>query len=136
MMRPLLIVFLALVLIANLADNAFGFLAGDLSPDQTWKLDKISTTGNAAVPDNQDLAAVSLLKRGAGFTETSYQQGDALVKGYFLERGYGRVAVQRRAEVDPDKNQARITYMVDPGPITHFGTTRVEGTHDVASYIV
>ena len=76
------------------------------------------------------------LKRGAPFTEKEYQQGESILRGYFLDRGYGRATAERAAEIDTRANQARVFYSVEPGPLTFFGPTSIEGTRDIKPYIV
>jgi outer membrane protein assembly complex protein YaeT len=76
------------------------------------------------------------LKKGSPFTEKLYQQGESILRGYFLDRGYGRARAERRADVDIHENTARVFYSVQPGPLTFFGPTTIEGTRSVAPYIV
>jgi len=82
------------------------------------------------------LAASLPLKKGSPFTEREYQQGESILRGYFLDRGYGRAVAERTADIDPDTDEARIFYTVKPGPLTYFGETTIEGTKQIKPYIV
>ncbi len=53
-----------------------------------------------------------------------------------LIAGYGRATAERAAEIDTRANQARVFYSVEPGPLTFFGPTSIEGTRDIKPYIV
>lgn len=76
------------------------------------------------------------LKKDSPFTEQDYQQGEAILRGYFFDQGYGRATVQRTAEIDTNTNQARVFYSVEPGPLTFFGATTIEGTRNIEPNIV
>ena len=83
-----------------------------------------------------DLIASVPLKRGSPFTEKEYQQGESILRGYFLDHGHGRATAERTAEIDTHANQARVFYSVEPGPRTFFGPTSIEGTRNLKPYIV
>jgi len=85
---------------------------------------------------SSNLIGVVPLKKGAPFTEQAYQQGESILRGYFLDRGYGRARVKRDADIDSNTNKARVFYSVEPGPPTIFGRTTIEGTRNIKSYIV
>jgi len=76
------------------------------------------------------------VKRGAIFRETEYQQGEQVLRTFFLEHGYAHVKTERKAEVNVDERRASIRYSVEPGPITVFGTTEVKGTETVDPEII
>jgi outer membrane protein insertion porin family len=76
------------------------------------------------------------LTEGMIFTEESYQQTEAKIKEFFLDQGLARVKVERKAEVIRDKHEARVSYVVEAGPPTVFGETKVEGLKEVAQEIV
>lgn len=71
------------------------------------------------------------LKPQEPFTENAYQQGEQVLREFFLERGHARVQVKRKAEVDLGRDQVYVMYTVQPGPPAVFGQTRVEGTEKV-----
>jgi outer membrane protein assembly complex protein YaeT len=83
-----------------------------------------------------DLITSTPLKQGSAFTEKEYQRGESILKGYFLDLGYGRATAERTAQINPDTNQASVFYSVKPGPLTSFGATTIEGAREVESYIV
>ena len=87
-------------------------------------------------PADPAVAATAPLSKGSPFTEAAYQQGEAAIRGYFLDRGYGRAKVARTAEVDTHTNLARVHYKAEPGPLTSFGATTITSTRNVEPYIV
>jgi outer membrane protein assembly complex protein YaeT len=83
------------------------------------------------------LAAPELpIKQGEIFVEDSYRKGEETLRNFFLERGYAHVTTARRAEVNLDEDQARVWYQADPGPLSVFGETTVQGTKEVDPEIV
>ncbi len=84
----------------------------------------------------QNLQSASLrerlpLKPGEVFTEAAYQQGEQVLREFFLAQGHARAQAQRQAKVDLTQNLAYIRYRVEPGPRAKFGPTRVEGVEKV-----
>jgi len=71
------------------------------------------------------------VKRGEIFREADYQQGEQALRTAFLENGYAFVKTERHAEVDLDRREVRIRYVIHPGPPTVFGRTEVKGTTTV-----
>jgi outer membrane protein assembly complex protein YaeT len=71
------------------------------------------------------------VKRGAVFREADYQQGEQVLRGFFLDHGYAHVKTERKAEVDLDEQRVRIRYLIEPGPIAVFGPTEIKGTDAV-----
>ena len=76
------------------------------------------------------------IKQGEIFVEDSYRKGEETLRNFFLERGYAHVTTERRAEVNLDQDQARVWYQADPGPLSVFGETTVQGTKEVDPEIV
>ena len=76
------------------------------------------------------------IKQGEIFVEESYRKGEEALRNFFLERGYAHVTTARRAEVNLDQDQARVWYQADPGPLSVFGETTVQGTDRVDPEIV
>jgi outer membrane protein insertion porin family len=76
------------------------------------------------------------LKQGEIFVEESYRKGEETLRNFFLEHGYAHVTTARRAEVNLDQDQATVWYQADPGPLTAFGETTVQGTKEVDPEIV
>ena len=68
------------------------------------------------------------VQAGGIFTEAAYQTGEQKLRDFFLARSRAHVQVQRRARLDLELNTVQIGYQVQPGPLTVFGTTQVEGT--------
>jgi outer membrane protein insertion porin family len=76
------------------------------------------------------------LTRGEVFNEEDYQKSEAELLRFFLERSYAHVDVERSAEIDLSKREARVRYLVTPGPSAMFGESRVEGNEGVESYVI
>ena len=76
------------------------------------------------------------VKRGEVFREVEYQQGEQTLRAFLLNSGYAHVQTQRKAEVNVDAQTARIHYDAQPGPVTFFGETKVNGTETVESALV
>lgn len=73
---------------------------------------------------------------GQCFTEDRYQAGEIALKEFFLRSSHAHVKVEHSAKVDVGRNEAAIRYVVDPGPETVFGDTRIDGTADVDPEVV
>ena len=52
------------------------------------------------------------LQEGAVFAEEKYQQSEATMKTFLLDRHYGRAKVQRSAQVIRDQHAARVQYTI------------------------
>jgi outer membrane protein assembly complex protein YaeT len=76
------------------------------------------------------------IKQGEVFNEESYRKGEEVLRQFFLDRGYAHVTTERRAEVNVDRDQASIWYHAEPGPLSVFGETTVQGTVNVDPEIV
>ena len=76
------------------------------------------------------------IKQGEIFNEESYRKGEEVLRRFFLDRGYAHVTTEKRAEVNLDQDQASIWYQADPGPLSFFGKTTVQGTDKVDPEIV
>ena len=114
---------------------------GDLITARIWIEEKEFVrvgTVEAGVKSAEELPLPKELpiKPQQQFTEESYQAGDRALKEYFLKRGYAHVDVTRSAKVDVEKHLADVSYVIDPGPECVFDGSQVEGTKDVAPYIL
>ncbi len=83
-----------------------------------------------------ELPATLPIATGQRFTEEHYQQGELALKEFFLRKSYAHVIVEHAAKVDPERGEATVSYLVDPGPETTFGETRVDGADTVGPDIV
>ena len=90
----------------------------------------VSVAGAATFPERLPIAT------GDIFSEEAYQRSEILLKQFYGEHGYAYVESERKAEVVLDSNQAFVAYRVDPGVPSVFGSTTIEGTHEVAPAIV
>ncbi len=76
------------------------------------------------------------LESGDLFTEADYVQTDQALRQVFLQHGHAWVEIERKAEVDLNTRQARVTYSISPGPPTIFGATDIAGTRNVDPHLV
>jgi outer membrane protein insertion porin family len=76
------------------------------------------------------------IKQGEVFNEESYRKGEEVLRQFFLDQGYAHVTTERRAEVNVDRDQASVWYHAEPGPLSVFGETTVQGTVNVDPEIV
>lgn len=76
------------------------------------------------------------VKQGAVFREAEYQQGEQVLRTFFLEHGFAHVKTERKAVVNVDERRVNIQYSVEPGPIAVFGATEVKGTDTVNPEII
>ncbi len=76
------------------------------------------------------------LESGDLFTEAAYVQTDQALRQIFLQHGHSWVEIERKAEVDLNTRQARVTYSISPGPPTIFGVTQVDGARKVDPQLV
>lgn len=91
---------------------------------------------NVEISDSSLSAPEFPIKEGEIFVEDSYRRAEETLRNFFLERGYAHVATERRAEVNLNEDQVRVWYQADPGPLTVFGETTVQGTNEVDPNIV
>jgi outer membrane protein insertion porin family len=76
------------------------------------------------------------IRSGDIFSEEAYQNADGQLKEFFLNQGYAYAEVEREARVDLSEHRAEVSYVVDPGPESFFGTTQIEGTNYVTSDMI
>jgi outer membrane protein insertion porin family/translocation and assembly module TamA len=76
------------------------------------------------------------LSEGQVFSEQRYRQTDERITEFFLNRGYARVKVERKAEVVLERHEASVYYRIEGGPPSVFGETTVEGLEDVEPHVV
>jgi outer membrane protein assembly complex protein YaeT len=88
------------------------------------------------VPSGQSPFDRVHIKPGDVFTEKAYQESEDAVRRFFLDHGYARVKVQRRALINLTADQARVSYSVQRGPPAIFGLTKVVGVKNVEPKIV
>src|SRR5207244_1666768 len=70
------------------------------------------------------------------FGEDAYARAFAYLRAYYRERGFARVRVRKRAQVDVRRDRARVAYQVESGPPSVFGAVRVQGTREVDPEVV
>ncbi|MBM4289973.1 MAG: hypothetical protein FJ135_17840, partial [Deltaproteobacteria bacterium] len=73
---------------------------------------------------------------GDRFTERTYDNLKSLHLDYLLNHGYPHADVQGRVYLDDKLNTAAIVLTIDPGPLSYFGQTRIEGHRDTPDYLI
>jgi outer membrane protein insertion porin family len=76
------------------------------------------------------------IKEGDIFVEEVYLKGEEVLRQFFLDRGYAHVFTERQAEVNLDRDRARVSYRADSGPLSFFGETTVQGTNEVEPHVI
>ena len=113
-------------------DNAY-----QTSPSQADQTSGTTLSTRATFETELPTLRASLpIKEGDVFNEDDYKGAEAKLKAFFLERGYGWTEVDRKAEVILDQHAAQLRYTVDPGPLTFFGETEIDGLEKVAKDLV
>lgn len=88
-------------------------------------------------PDDEHRLRTALpLEPGNVFEEERYERGRAVLRAWFRQRGYARVAVEKGARVDVREDTAAVRYHVEPGPPCIFGDVTVSGLQDVEQDVV
>jgi outer membrane protein assembly complex protein YaeT len=89
-----------------------------------------------AAGERDRLLAHLPLVRGAAFTQDAYERTFTVLRTYYREHGFARVAVERKAVVDVGRRAASVTFAVDSGPPAVFGDVSVSGTRAVDPDVV
>jgi len=89
-----------------------------------------------AAAERERLLGALPIAAGAVFGEDAYARAFAYLRAYYRERGFARVRVRKRAQVDVRRDRARVAYQVESGPPSVFGAVRVQGTREVDPEVV
>ncbi|MGH7823235.1 MAG: POTRA domain-containing protein, partial [Candidatus Binatia bacterium] len=87
-------------------------------------------------PEERSLPETIPIQTGDVFTEPGYHAGEAELLRFFLERSYPHVEIERSAEVDLSRREARVRYIVTPGERAQFGATSVGGNEAVTDSVI
>jgi outer membrane protein insertion porin family len=97
----------------------------------------VAVTDEPAMQDELEKLRFSLpLQEGQVFREDLYEQSEAQLKTYFLDRHQGRVEVKRTAQVSVPEHAVTVQYTITAGPPTVFGQTSIEGTTAVNPMLI
>jgi outer membrane protein assembly complex protein YaeT len=118
----------------NVVDVEIALHEGE--PVRVTSLDLEASGEGAALVDQTALRADLPLQTGDVLVESEYQIAEDRIRGAFLEEGYARVETERHATVDLATHGADVRYAARSGPLSVFGPTRIEGSGNVAPYIV
>jgi outer membrane protein insertion porin family/translocation and assembly module TamA len=88
------------------------------------------------LPSHDTLVGALAVRRGVPFDESQYDAARAALRRAYRDAGYARVTVDKRARVDLDTHEARVTYRIRSGPTCVFGDVRVGGTRRVEPEVV
>jgi len=86
--------------------------------------------------DEQRLRTDLPIEPGDVFEEERYERGRSVLRGWFRQRGYARVAVEKKARVDVRDDTATVHYRVEPGPPAVFGEVTISGLTEVDPEVV
>ena len=89
-----------------------------------------------APEEHATLVATLPLREGEVFTQDAYDAGVVNLRGWYRQRGYARVEVTKNAQVDLATHTAAVTYRVDSGPPSVFGSVEVTGLDGVEEEVV
>jgi translocation and assembly module TamA len=67
------------------------------------------------------------LHEGARFVHPDYLAAKETLRAALVKAGYAFAEVSGTVEVDRDERRAVVKLHIDPGPLVHFGTTKIEG---------
>jgi outer membrane protein insertion porin family/translocation and assembly module TamA len=87
-------------------------------------------------PDVDALLGRLPLREGQLFAVDPYQRTEVQIRDFFYDKGRAAIAIQRKAEVILDRHVANVSYTLNAGPQTQFGTTTVEGLKNVEESII
>jgi outer membrane protein insertion porin family/translocation and assembly module TamA len=87
-------------------------------------------------PDVDALLGKLPLREGQLFAVDPYQRTEVQIRDFFYDKGRAAIAIQRKAEVILDRHVANVSYTLNAGPQTQFGTTTVEGLKNVEESII
>jgi outer membrane protein assembly complex protein YaeT len=76
------------------------------------------------------------LREGQLFAVDAYQRTEARIRDFFYDKGRAAISIRRKAEVILDRQVANVSYTLNAGPQTQFGTTTVEGLKDVEESVI
>lgn len=86
----------------------------------------------ALAPDvRRAIEAAVTLRVDTRFDEATHDASKRAIAGVLAERGYARARVRGEARVDRPARTARVTFLVEPGPVCRFGEVTVEGAEDL-----
>jgi outer membrane protein assembly complex protein YaeT len=87
-------------------------------------------------PEVDSLLRKLPLREGELFAVNAYQRTEAQIRDFFYDKSRAAITIQRKAEVILDKHVANVSYTLNAGPRTRFGTTTVEGLKNVEESVV
>jgi outer membrane translocation and assembly module TamA len=75
----------------------------------------------------RELHAALTLEPGEPVDESRHEASKAALSALLRKRGYRSAKVEGRVAVDTGRREARVSFLVTPGPVFHFGKLMVEG---------
>ena len=71
------------------------------------------------------------LRQSKRFSDEALKEDKAAIRNIFLDMSYAYVDVDYEIQLDTAQQLAGITYVIKPGPVSHFGETTVRGNEHV-----
>ncbi|WP_321346611.1 BamA/TamA family outer membrane protein [uncultured Draconibacterium sp.] len=72
------------------------------------------------------------LRKEERFSDEALKEDVSLIRNLFLDMSFAYVDVNYKIQLDTLQQSVGITYLIDPGPVSHFGQTTVSGNKHVA----
>ncbi|HUK66900.1 MAG TPA: BamA/TamA family outer membrane protein [Anaeromyxobacteraceae bacterium] len=91
----------------------------------------VETPGLDGAPEAKARLGRLPLSVGDLFTEEAYDAAKAALLTALNDNGYAKAEVKASAQVDPDRNEAKVTYEITPGERYRFGAAFVAGAAQI-----
>lgn len=97
-----------------------------IQEDEVTRLVAIEIEGAPAGLEFQ-LKAVSGLTPGQSFEHKLYKAAKTRLRALLVQRGYAHARIQGRVRIHRPRGEAEVVYIVDSGPLVHFGALSTQG---------
>ena len=95
-----------------------------------FKLNKNNPQINIDSIADRNIRKLSL-RQSKRFSDEALKEDKAAIRNIFLDMSYAYVDVDYEIQLDTAQQLAGITYVIKPGPVSHFGETTVRGNEHV-----
>jgi outer membrane protein assembly complex protein YaeT len=91
----------------------------------------LAGTRPPALPSETDLVLLLPLRSGQPLTKDNFDRSKAVLLTHLHNAGYARAQIIPQTEVDPAQHTAAVTFTLEPGAETTFGTISIQGARQV-----